>query len=348
MKKIIITGINGQDGAYLAKLLLKNNRNKVIGILRRTANYKLDRLNYLGITKKINIIYCDVCEHENMNNIIKKIRPDYIYNLAAQSFVDYSFKNPHSTFQINTQAVFNILETIKKLKLDTKFYQASSSEMYGNSNVNKQDEKTNFLPVSPYAVSKVLSYNLTKTYRETFGIFASNGILFNHESPYRGTEFVTKKIVSALTRIKYGSNEILKLGNLDSYRDWGFAEDYVSAMVKIMSSKTPDDFVVATGKSCSVRNFFLKVCDQLSLKVKKNKTRSKEFYINKQNNKIIMQTDRSFLRKDELHYLCGDYKKINKSLGWKPKVSLDQLIKIMLEFERNKILKKEDYKFNNY
>ena len=259
MKKIIITGINGQDGAYLAKLLLKNKNNKIFGILRRTANYKLDRLNYFGILKKVKLIYSDICEYENINYLINKIKPDYIYNLAAQSFVDYSFLNPQSTFQINTNAVFNILETIKKLKLDTKFYQASSSEMFGNSNQKKQNEKTKFLPVSPYAVSKVLSYNLTKTYRETYGIFATNGILFNHESPYRGSEFVTKKIVSTLTRIKFGSREVLKLGNINSMRDWGFAGDYVLAIYKMMNLSTADDFVVATSVSLSVRDFFFKM-----------------------------------------------------------------------------------------
>ena len=334
-KKIIITGVNGQDGTYLANYLLKINKNyEIYGILRRTANYKLDRLDFFGITKKIKFIFADICEYENINKIILDIKPDCIYNFAAQSFVDYSFHNPLSTFQINTEAVFNILETIKRNKLDTKFYQASSSEMFGNSEKKKQNEKTKFKPLSPYAVSKVLSHKMVQTYRDTFGIFAVNGILFNHESPYRGPEFVTKKIISTLFKIKKGSKEVLKLGNLDSMRDWGYAEDYVLAIHKILNNNRPIDYVVATGKSLSVRNFFLKVCEQLNMKVKKKFIKNKEAYILKKNNQLIMQTDKIFLRENDLNYLCGDYSKINKELSWKPKTTLDELILKMVNFEK--------------
>lgn len=335
-KKILITGINGQDGAYLANYLLKKKNVKIYGLLRRTANYKLNRLECFGIEKKIEFIYSDICEYSNINKILNKIKPDILFNLAAQSYVDYSFTNPKTTFQINTEAVFNILETIKNLKLDTKFYQASTSEMYGNTNKSRQNETTPFSPVSPYGISKAQSYELVKTYRNVFNIFASNGILFNHESPYRGSEFVTKKIVSTLSKIKQGSKEILNLGNIDSARDWGYAGDYMDAINKIMKIEKPDDFVVATGKTVTVRNFFLKVCKELKLNVIRENKNNKELYINKENNRLVMVVNKKLFRQNELNYLCGDYSKIKKQLGWKPKLDVNDLIKLMVDFEISK------------
>ncbi len=332
-KKILITGINGQDGAYLANYLLKKKNVKIYGLLRRTANYKLNRLECFGIEKKIELIYSDICEYDNINRILNKIKPDILFNLAAQSYVDYSFTNPKTTFQINTEAVYNMLETIKQLKLDTKFYQASTSEMYGNSNKLRQNETTPFFPVSPYGISKAQSFELVKTYRNVFNIFASNGILFNHESPYRGSEFVTKKIISTLSKIKQGSREILNLGNIDSARDWGYAGDYMDAINKIMKTEKPNDFVVATGKTITVRDFFLKVCKELKLNVVRENKKGREIYLNKENNRLIMIVNKKLFRKNELNYLCGDYSKIKKQLGWKPKLDINDLIKLMVNFE---------------
>lgn len=347
-KKILITGINGQDGAYLANFLLNKKKNiKIYGLVRRTANYKLNRLECFGIEKKIELIYSDICEYDNINKILNNIKPDVLFNLAAQSFVDYSFTNPKTTFQINTEAVFNMLETIKQLKLDTKFYQASTSEMYGNSNKLRQNESTPFSPVSPYGISKAQSFELVKTYRNVFNIFASNGILFNHESPYRGSEFVTKKIISSLTKIKKGSREVLNLGNIDSARDWGYAGDYMFAIDKIMKNNKPDDFVVATGKTISVRDFFLKSCNELKLNVVKDNKKGREVYINRDNNRLIMVVNKKLFRQNELNYLCGDYSKIKKQLGWKPKSDINDLIKIMVDFETSQ--KKQIYNnINNF
>ena len=343
-KIALITGINGQDGSYLAKLLL-DKKFYVYGLSRRTSNYKFQRLKYLKIFKKINIVYGDITEHENIAKIIRKIKPDIIINFAAQSFVDYSFNNKFTTYEINTKAVYNILETIKNYSKNTKFYQASTSEMYGNSKKKFQNENTEFNPVSPYAISKVSAHDLIRIYRNSFGIFASSGILFNHESPLRGPEFVTKKIISSLVKIKLRNGKPVQLGNLYSFRDWGYVEDYMEAIYKIVNHKKADDFVVGTGSTTSIINFFKIACKEVGFNpIFKGKGFNKYCY-DKKTKKKLMVINRNFFRNEELHYLKADISKIKKILKWKPKTNLKNLIKIMVTYEIEKIKNSQEEYF---
>jgi len=339
IKKALITGINGQDGAYLAKLLLEKNYD-VFGLLRRSSNYKLQRLDYLGIKNKIKYFHSELNEYKNIEHIILKIKPDVIYNLGAQSFVQYSFGNPTYTFEINFGSVLNMLEVIVRNKLNSKFYQASTSEMYGNSIVDMQNETTLFNPASPYAISKLSSHYLIKNYRESFDKFFCSGILFNHESFLRGIEFVTKKIVNGLVNIYYNNGPVLKLGNLDSYRDWGHAEDYVKAMYLIMNSKTPEDYVVASGKTYSIRQFIKKVCKLMNIKIEFKGKGINEVCIDKNNQKKIISIDKKYFRINELHRLKGNPQKIKNRLKWKPKFDFDNLVEDMVKREIDNIKSK--------
>ena len=332
IKKALITGINGQDGAYLAKLLLQKNY-KVYGILRRSSSYKLQRLDYLGITSKIDYYHSELNEHKNIEQIILKVKPDEIYNLGAQSFVQYSFLNPSYSFEINFGSVLNILEVIVRNKLKIKFYQASTSEMYGNSNVDFQNEMTSFNPASPYAISKLSSHHLVKNYRESFNSFFCSGILFNHESFLRGIEFVTKKIVNGIVNIYYNKGNILKLGNLDSYRDWGHAEDYVNAIYLIMNAKLPDDYVVATGETHSIRDFIKEVCKVMDIQVDFKGKGINEVIVDKKNNRKIAAVDKRYFRINELYRLKGNPKKIKQKLKWRPKFNFSSLVEDMVKRE---------------
>ena len=344
-KKIaLITGINGQDGSYLANYLLKKNY-IVYGLSRRTSNYKFQRLKYLKIFNKIKIIYGDITEYEFFSNIIKKIKPDLLFNLAAQSFVDYSFDNKFTTYEVNTKAVYNILETIKNSSKKTKFYQASTSEMFGNSKKKFQDETTEFNPISPYAISKVSAHDLVRIYRNSFGVHATSGILFNHESPLRSPEFVTKKIISALIRIKYKNDKPVELGNLNSYRDWGYVEDYVEAMYKIINYPKAEDFVVGTGNTTSIMDFFKLACKEIGFDPVFKNSRDYRFCYDKKSKKKIMRINKKFFRDKELHYLKARINKANKILKWKPKTNLKQLIKIMVTYEIEKIKNPHDESF---
>ncbi len=335
-KTALITGINGQDGSYLAKFLL-DKKFRVYGLSRRTSNYKFQRLKYLKIFEKISIIYGDITEYGNITKIIKKIKPDIIFNFAAQSFVDYSFENKFTTYEINTKAVYNILEAIKNFSKKTKFYQASTSEMFGNSKKKIQNENTEFNPVSPYAISKVSAHDLVRIYRNSFGIFACSGILFNHESPLRGPEFVTKKIISALIRIKYKNEKPLQLGNLYSERDWGYVEDYVKAMFQIINHSSPEDFVVGTGISTSILEFFKLACDEIGFNPIFKNQGLKKYCFDKNTNKKLMVVKKELFREQELHYLKADISKIKSKLNWRPKINLKQLIKKMVKYELEKI-----------
>ena len=344
-KKILITGINGQDGAYLAKLLLQKNY-KVFGILRRSSNYKLQRLDYLGITNKITFYHSELNEYKNIEQIILKIKPDVIYNLGAQSFVQYSFLNPTYSFEINFGSVLNILEVIVRNKLNTKFYQALTSEMYGNSNVDMQNETTLFKPASPYAISKLSSHHLVRNYRESFNKFFCSGILFNHESFLRGIEFVTKKIVNGIVNIYYNNGPTLKLGNLDSYRDWGHAEDYVKAMYLIMNAKSPDDYVVASGKTYSIRDFIKQVCKLMDIKIKFQGKGVNEVCIDEKNKKKIITVDKKYFRINELYRLKGNPKKIKENLKWNPKFDFNSLVEDMVKREIDNINSKSKIIFS--
>lgn len=315
MAKIaLITGILGQDGPYLAKFLLSKGY-QVYGMIRRYSNPNFENLDYLGITNQIEYIDGDMTDESSLNQVIRTIRPDEVYNLAAQSFVGDSWTLAKMTTEVNSLGVLYLLNAIKMFSPTTKFYQASSSEMFGLQHTNGyQDEKTPFHPRSPYAISKVYAYWITVNFRESYGIFACNGILFNHESPIRGLQFVTRKITDGVARIKYGLAKELRLGNLDAKRDWGFAGDYVEAMWLMLQQKNPDDYVVGTGVSHSVKDF-------VSLAFKYAGIKNWEKYV---------ISDPRFKRPAEVPVLKAKWDKAKKQLGWQPKVKFEDLVKMMV------------------
>ena len=332
-KKIaLITGITGQDGAYLAKLLLKKNY-KVYGTCRRSTSEKFTSLKHLNIDNKISYCDFDLLEFSNILETIAKINPTEIYNLAAQSFVPTSFNVPIVTTDINSLGALRILEAIRISKKNIKFYQASTSEMFGKVTQIPQTEKTPFYPRSPYGVAKLYSHWITINYRESYGIHASSGILFNHESPLRGKEFVTKKVTSALARIKKGSKEVLEVGNVLAKRDWGFAGDYVDAMHRMLQQKNPDDYVIATGKTHSVREFIDLSLKYLNFKYKWEGKGLNTKVIDLDSKKTIVKINKSFFRPAEVDLLIGSPIKAKRNLKWKPKTELKELVKIMLDHD---------------
>ena len=337
MKTAIITGITGQDGSYLADFLLKNNY-KVFGLVRRTSLDPMERLDYLGIKNDINFLYSDLSESFKIGHYIRKIQPSLLFNLGAQSFVTYSYDNPMYTDRINNFGVLNLLENIRLHSPKTHFYQASTSEMYGLNEFKekKYKETSHFNPISPYAIAKLSAYYYVRMYRNSYNIFASNGILFNHESPLRGEHFVTKKVIKALVEIKKGiKKDSLKLGNIYSRRDWGHAKDYVKVMYKILKHKKPDDFVISSGHQCSVKEFTNIVCRRLNIKIKWSGSSLKEKAIDENGRKIVEISKRLF-RPQEVNYLLGDSSKAKKFLKWKPKKNINHLIDDMIDFELNK------------
>ena len=315
-KKALITGISGQDGSYLAEHLLEEGF-EVHGISRRNSvpENQDSRIDHIG--SDVRRYYGDMSDVNGLNRLIKEIQPDYIFNLAAQSHVRISFDIPEYTAQTNALGVLNILEAYRNHAPGAKFYQASSSEMFGNSvdPDNKQRESTPMHPVSPYGCSKLFGYSIIRNYRRAYKLFASNGILFNHESPRRGSNFVTNKIVKGAVKVKLGLENRLELGNLDSKRDWGHSYDYVRAMKKILDHNIPDDFVISTGEAHSVREF----CDVAFKKLDLN---YEEFVV--QNPK--------YMRPEELHYLCGDSSKARNMLNWKPKYTFEGMVEEMVEY----------------
>ncbi len=338
-KKIaLIFGITGQDGAYLSKLLLKKNY-IVHGVIRRASLLNTKRIDDIyedpSIKRRSFILhYGDIIDSSSVYSIINSILPDEIYNLAAQSHVKVSFKTPEYTGNVDGLGTLRILETINSLKKikKIKFYQAGTSEMFGGVQKKSQNENTNFEPQSPYAAAKLYAHWITKIYRNAYGIFASNGILFNHESPLRGETFVTKKITKALTRIKLNKQKKLLLGNIYSKRDWGHAEDYVYAMWKILNSKFPDDFVVATNKKISIKDFIKLACKELNLKIHwKGKGINEKAFNDK--GKCIIEIDKRYFRPLEVENLQGNFSKAKRILKWKPKKNIKVLVKEMIEFE---------------
>ena len=333
-KKALITGVSGQDGAYLSKLLLEKGY-KVIGGDRRAASNTFWRLKKLNILQDIEIVNLDVCEFSNIFSILKNYQPDEIYNMAAQSFVGSSFDLPIVTADSTAIGALRILESMKSISMDSKYYQASSSEMFGMVQENLQSENTKFYPRSPYAVSKVFAHMITINYRESYNLHCSNGILFNHESPLRGESFVTRKIVKGLVNVKNNKQDFIEIGNLEAKRDWGYAVDYVEAMYLMLQQKKGDDYVIATGKITSVKEFINKVCALLDLKLIWNGSGVNEVGINSENNKTIIKINPKFYRPSEVDFLLGDYSKAKKKLSWEPKHNLDQLIEIMVNSELN-------------
>lgn len=317
-KKALITGITGQDGSYLAELLMSKGY-EVYGIIRRASQFNTQRIDHLyqdphekGI--KLRLVYGDLTDASSLNNLIKTIRPDEIYNLGAQSHVKVSFEVPEYTADVTAMGTTRLLEAIRDSGVKTKFYQASSSEMYGKVLETPQSETTPFYPRSPYGVAKVYSYWMTVNYREAYNVFGCNGILFNHESPRRGETFVTRKITMALARIKYGLQDKLYLGNLDAKRDWGFAGDYVEAMWLMLQQAKPDDYVIATGETHSVKEFLYEAFDYAKLDWKK-----------------YVAIDKKYFRPTEVDLLLGDASKARRKLQWKPKVKFKQLVRMMVD-----------------
>ena len=335
MKKALITGITGQDGYYLSKLLLEKGY-EVHGTVRRASlinTYRIDELISIYRNGELNLHYSDLLDSASLSLLINQIQPDEVYNLAAQSHVSVSFKNPVYTTQVGTLGSVSILEAIRSADKEIKFYQASSSEMYGGSTKEKLNEISPFDPKSPYAASKVFAHDITKIYRESYDIFCVNGILFNHESPMRGETFVTKKIIKALVRIKMGYQKRLVLGNLDSKRDWGHARDYVEAMWKILQQKKPNDYVIATGKQHSIRQFINLVAKKLNMKIIWKGTGFNEVGYDVLNKKKIILVDKNYIRPLDVNTLLGNAKKARKKLKWKPLVNINSLISEMIEFE---------------
>mgnify|MGYP001284661586 CR=1 FL=1 len=331
-KTALITGISGQDGAYLAQLLLKKNY-KVIGTDRRSARSVNWRLKRLGIENQIIYEEMELSEIYEIHRIFKKYKINEVYNLAAQSFVGTSFNSPLNTANITGLGTLRILETIRSIDKKIKFYQASSSEMFGDVLEKKQKETTPLNPQSPYAVSKVFSHYLTQNYRNSYGIFATSGILFNHESPLRGEEFVTRKIVINLIRILKKESNYFELGNIYAKRDWGYAKEYVEAMWKMLQRKKPKDYVISTGKTYSIKEFINIATKYLKMKVKWTGKGLKERLINTRTNKTIIKINPKYFRPSEVNILIGNYGRARKDLNWKPKTNLTQLIKIMIDEE---------------
>lgn len=314
-KKALVTGILGQDGPYLAKLLLDKGY-KVYGLMRRYSNPSFENIDYLGITKKIDFVEGDMTDESSLLHLIKTFAPDEVYNLAAQSFVGNSWNQAKLTTEINALGVLYMLNAIKLFSPTTRFYQASTSEMFGlGSDGGYQDENTNFHPRSPYGISKVYAYWMTVNFRESYGLYTCNGILFNHESPLRGIQFVTRKITDGVAQIKLGKADKLSLGNLDAKRDWGFAGDYVEAMHLMLQADKPDDYVVGTGENHSVKEFVVEAFKAVG--------------INDWEKYVVI--DARFKRPAEVPDLKARATKINKALGWKPRVTFPELVKMMVE-----------------
>ena len=333
MSTALVTGITGQDGYYLSKLLLEKDYT-VHGIIRRSSTFNTERIDEL-ISKyrdqnKLILHYSDLLDPSSINTLINNIKPDEIYNLAAQSHVAVSFENPMYTSQTGTIGPLSMLEAIRFSDKKIKFYQASSSEMYGGGLKEKLNENSEFDPRSPYAVSKVFAHNITKVYRDSYGIFATNGILFNHESPMRGETFVTRKITRAIGRIVNNLQSKVTLGNLEASRDWGFAGDYVEGMWMMLQHENPSDWVLATGESITVKSFAKKAFESVDL-----------------NYEEFVESSKKYFRPNEVDFLLGDSSKAQKELGWKPKTSIDDLVRMMVDEDiklakREKVLIDED------
>jgi GDPmannose 4,6-dehydratase len=336
MKKALITGITGQDGSYLADLLIEKGY-EVYGIIRRASSFNTQRIDHLYVDPhieggKLKLVYGDLSDANVVAKIIREIQPDEVYNLAAQSHVRVSFDIPAYTADIVAVGTLRVLEALKDFCPDAKFYQASSSEMYSKVHEVPLKETTPFHPRSPYACSKVFGYWVTVNYREAYNMFACNGILFNHESPRRGETFVTRKITRAVARIKAGRQDKLYLGNLDAKRDWGYARDYVKAMWQMLQQDKPDDYVIATREAHTVREFLEKAFRHAGFNIKSNgKQGIKEKYIDKNTGKTVVEIDPKYFRPAENYLLLGDYTKAYKKFGWKPKVKFHDLIKLMVD-----------------
>ena len=347
-KKAIISGITGQDGSYLAELLLEK-KYEVHGIIRRASTFNTKRVDHLyrdPHERGVNFFlhYGDMTDSSNMSRLIEKIDPDEIYNLAAQSHVKISFEVPEYTAETDALGTLRMLDAIKEAGIKTRFYQASTSELFGKAREFPQTELTPFYPRSPYAVAKLDAYWIVVNYREAYNLYACNGILFNHESPRRGENFVTRKITRAAAAIKAGLQDCLYIGNLDAKRDWGYAPDFVNAMWLMLQQEKPDDYVIATGETHSVREFIEKSFGRLGMTLKWEGKGSDEKGINAENGKVIVSVDPKYYRPTEVEHLIGDPSKARKGLGWEPEVKFDRLVEIMTDADREALNKKLEKK----
>ena len=341
MKKALITGITGQDGSYLAELLLEKGY-EVHGIMRRSSSFNTGRIDHLYRDRHVNGVrmflhFGDLSDSSNISRLIEKIVPDEIFNLGAQSHVRVSFDIPEYTADIVALGTLRILDAIKDSRIKTKFYHESSSEMFGRVTESPQTETTPFYPRSPYACAKVYAFWITKNYRESYNLFACNGILFNHESPRRGSTFVTKKIVDALIKIKLGKQEKLYLGNLESRRDWGYAKEYVEGMWQMLQHQKPDDYLLATGETHSVREFVMGVAKLLKFDLVWQGKGLKEKGVDTKTGKTVIEIDQKYFRPAEVDLLLGNPAKAKKQLGWEAKTKFADLIKIMVEESKKNI-----------
>jgi len=345
MKKAFITGITGQDGSYLAELLLEKGY-EVHGLIRRSSNFNTNRIEHIYTephrkNRKLFLHFGDLSDSSNLNRLLSKIKPNEIYHLGAQSHVRVSFDMPEYTADVTGLGTLRILDAMREVGLNkTKFYQASSSEMFGKAVEIPLRETSAFHPRSPYGVAKVFAYWMTRNYRESYGMFASNGILFNHESERRGETFVTRKITRGLARIKLGKEKKLFLGNLDAKRDWGHARDFVYGMWLMLQANKPDDFVLATNESHTVREFVEETGKILGMKIIWKGKGLKKKGIDKETGKTIIEIDPKYFRPAEVDELRGDYSKAKKILGWKPKIKFKELVRLMVESDLKKESKK--------
>jgi GDPmannose 4,6-dehydratase len=340
-KKALITGITGQDGSYLAELLLEKGY-EVHGMIRRASSFNRDRIEHLykdphGKSRSLFLHYGDLTDSSNMNRMLEKIEPDEIYNLAAQSHVRVSFDVPEYTADVDAVGTLRLVDAIKETGLTCRFYQASTSELYGKVQEVPQSEKTPFYPRSPYGVAKLYAYWIVVNYREAYGVHASNGILFNHESPRRGENFVTRKITLGAAAIKTGRQECLYIGNLDAKRDWGYAPDYVYAMWLMLQKEKPDDYVIATGETHSIREFIEKAFTMLGISISWRGKNVDEVGIDAASGKTIIRIDPKYFRPTEVDLLLGDPSKAKAALAWKPSITFDQLVEIMAKADYEKI-----------
>ncbi len=342
-KTALITGITGQDGAYLAELLL-SKKYIVHGIKRRSSSFNTQRIDHIYEDPHVNdsnffLHYGDLTDATNLISLAKKIKPDEIYNLAAQSHVQVSFETPEYTANSDALGTLRLLEAIRILGTEKtcKFYQASTSELYGKAQETPQSETTPFYPRSPYAAAKLYAFWIVNNYREAYGMFASNGILFNHESPIRGETFVTRKITMAVAKIKQGLEDFLYIGNLNAKRDWGHAKDYVEGMWRIMQHNEPDDFVLATGETHSVREFIELSFNEVDIRIEWQGDGKNEVGIDHQSGRILVKVDPRYFRPTEVDLLLGDASKAHKLLGWKHKTSFPELVKEMVREDLNAV-----------
>ena len=342
MKKALITGVTGQDGSYLLEFLLDKGY-EVHGLVRRSSSFNTGRIDHVInnalYENRFFFHHGDVTDASNLNRLLEKIRPDEIYNLAAQSHVKVSFDLPDYTAQVDALGTLRFLDAIKETQIRTKFYQASTSELFGKVQEIPQNEKTPFYPRSPYGIAKLYAYWIIVNYREAYNLFACNGILFNHESPRRGRTFITRKVVRAACKIKKGLQNEIILGNLSSKRDWGYAPEYCEGMWKILQKEDPQDYVLATGRTSTVREFVELSFKELGINVNWKGVGKDEVGINSETGKIIVRVDPKYFRPTEVDILVGDPSKAKRELNWAPKTNLEELIKIMIKSDWEKLNK---------